>query len=62
MALRTGFIALARDNEFLADAARTQLEVAPMSGEAVDKVISLITSAPPEAAERLGKAIASANK
>jgi tripartite-type tricarboxylate transporter receptor subunit TctC len=61
-ALRTGFIALAQDNEFLADAARTQLEVAPISGEAVDKVISLITSASPEAAERLGKAIAPADK
>ena len=61
-ALRTGFIALAHDNEFLADAKRTQLEVAPISGEAVDKVISLITSASPEAAERLGKAIAPADK
>lgn len=61
-ALRTGFIALAHDDEFLADAKRTQLEVAPISGEAVDKVISLITSASPEAAERLGKAIAPADK
>ena len=58
-ALRTGFSALARDNEFLADARRTQLEVAPISGAAVDKVISLITSAAPETAERLGKAIGS---
>ena len=56
-ALRDGFSALAKDNEFLADAKRTQLEVAPISGAAVDKVISLITSAAPETAERLGKAI-----
>jgi tripartite-type tricarboxylate transporter receptor subunit TctC len=61
-ALRTAFIALAQDNEFLADSRRTQLEVAPISGEAVDKVISLITSAAPETAERLGKAIAPADK
>ena len=61
-ALRGGFIALAQDNEFLADAKRTQLEVAPISGAAVDQVISLITSASPETAERLGKAIAPADK
>src|SRR6516162_7979845 len=60
-ALRGGFIALAQDNEFLADAKRTQLEVAPISGSAVDKAISLITSAAPETAERLGKAIAPAD-
>ena len=59
-ALRAGFIALAQDNEFLADASQTRLEVAPLSGQAVDKVISLITSASPETAERLGKAIAPA--
>jgi tripartite-type tricarboxylate transporter receptor subunit TctC len=61
-ALRTGFTALAQDNEFLADAKRTNLEVAPISGEAVDRVIALITSASPAAAERLGKAIAPADK
>jgi tripartite-type tricarboxylate transporter receptor subunit TctC len=61
-ALRNGFITLAQDREFLTDAKRTQLEVAPISGAAVDEVISLITSASPEAAERLGKAIAPADK
>jgi hypothetical protein len=62
MALRAGFIALAQDNEFLADAKKTRLDVASISGEAVDKVISLITSASPEAAERLAKAIAPVDK
>jgi hypothetical protein len=57
-----GFIALAQDNEFLADAKKAKREVAPISGEAVDKVISLITSASPEAAERLGKVIAPADE
>jgi hypothetical protein len=60
-ALRAGFIALAKDQEFIADAKNARLEVAPISGEAVDKVISLITAASPETAERLGKAIASEN-
>jgi tripartite-type tricarboxylate transporter receptor subunit TctC len=61
-ALRAGFIALAQDSEFLADARKAKLEVAPVPGEAVDKVISLITSASPEVAERLGKTIAPADK
>jgi hypothetical protein len=61
-ALRAGFIALAQDNEFLVDAKKAKLEVTPISGEAVDKVISLITSASLEAAERPGKVIAPADK
>jgi hypothetical protein len=60
-ALRAGFIVLAKDKEFIADAQNTRLEVAPILGEAVDKVISLITSASPETTERLGKAIGSEN-
>jgi tripartite-type tricarboxylate transporter receptor subunit TctC len=58
-ALRAGFIALAQDKEFIVDAEKARLEVAPISGEAVDKVIALITAASPETAERLGKAITS---
>ena len=61
-ALRAGFIALAKDKDFLADAQMAKLEVAPLSGEAVDKVIALIASASPETAERLGRAIAGAEK
>jgi tripartite-type tricarboxylate transporter receptor subunit TctC len=60
-ALRAGFIALAKDKDFIADAQNARLEVAPISGEAVDKVISLITSASPETTERLGKAVGSEN-
>jgi hypothetical protein len=57
-ALRGAFVALSHDQDFLLDAQKAKLEVAPVSGEAVDRVISLITSAAPETAERLGKAIA----
>ena len=60
-ALRAGFIALAKDKEFIADAQNTRLEVAPISGEAVDKVISLDHLGVPETTERLGKAIGSEN-
>jgi len=58
-ALRAGFMALSADKDFLADVEKSNLEVAPVSGEAVDKVIALINAASPETAERLGKAIAS---
>ena len=58
-ALREGFAALAQDKDFLADSAKAKLDVAPVVGVEVDRVIALITSASPETAERLGKAIAS---
>lgn len=58
-ALRNAFAALASDKQFLADGAKTKLDVAPVLGPEVDKVISMITSASPETAARLQKAIAS---
>jgi tripartite-type tricarboxylate transporter receptor subunit TctC len=57
-ALRAGFAALSKDAEFQADVQRTALDVAPVPGAEIDKVVALITSASPETAERLGKAIA----
>ena len=58
-ALRAAFAALAQDQQFLADGQKAKLDVAPVTGAEVDKVIALITSASPETAERLQKAIAS---
>jgi len=58
-ALREGFARLAEDKDFLADSAKAKLDVAPVVGVEVDRVIALITSASPKTAERLGKAIAS---
>ena len=49
-ALRTAFAALATDQQFLADGAKAKLDVAPVTGPEVDKVIALITSASPETA------------
>ena len=57
-ALRTAFAALGTDSAFLADAQKIKLDVAPVTGAEVDKVIALITSASPETAQRLQKAIA----
>jgi tripartite-type tricarboxylate transporter receptor subunit TctC len=56
--LRAAFAALAHDREFLTDAERSGLEVDPISGEAVDKVVALIGSAPPEVADRYTRAFA----
>ena len=58
-ALRAAFAALAGDAPFLADAERSNLEVAPMAGEAVDKVVALITATPADVADRFAKVIAS---
>ncbi|MEA2905083.1 MAG: hypothetical protein QOI12_2470 [Alphaproteobacteria bacterium] len=56
--LRSAFIALAKDRDFLAEAERQKLEVAPISGEEVDRIVALIASTPPDIAERFAKAFA----
>src|SRR5262245_17527576 len=60
VALRGAFVALARDKEFLADAQRSNLDVSPVSGEEVDKIVAIIASASPETFQRLGTDIAAA--
>ena len=55
--LRRAFIALADDAEFLAEAERQKLEVGPISGEAVDRMVGLIVSAPPEVVARFKTAM-----
>ncbi len=56
--LRTAFAALAQDREFLADAEKSNLDVDPMSGEEVDKIVDLIAAAPPDVVDRYIKAFA----
>ena len=57
--LKNAFCALAQDKDFLSDGQSARLAVAPICGEAVDRIIRLISSAAPETAARLGKAIGS---
>jgi tripartite-type tricarboxylate transporter receptor subunit TctC len=57
-ALRAAFAALATDQEFLADADKSGLDVAPIPGDAVDKVITLIASTPAHVADRFAKIFA----
>src|SRR5262245_48788393 len=56
-ALREAFASLAQDAEFIADAQRSGLDIAPVSGAEVDKVVALIGAASPETVQRLGKEI-----
>jgi hypothetical protein len=56
--LRTAFMAMAKDPAFLAEGEKSMLEIAPISGAAMDKIISLIAATPPEVAERFAKAFA----
>jgi hypothetical protein len=60
--LRAAFAALAKDRDFLADAEKSSLDVDPMPGEEVDKIVALITSAPAEVVERYTKAFAGAGQ
>jgi hypothetical protein len=59
--LRRAFSALARDQEFLAEAERSKIEVAPISGEEVDKIVALIAATPPDIAARFAKAFGQAH-
>jgi hypothetical protein len=59
-ALRAAFAALATDAEFLADAERSKLEIAPLPAEAVDKVIALIASTPVDIAEHYARVLSPA--
>ena len=56
-ALRQAFMAMGRDAEFQRDAQKSQLLVDLMDGDSVQRVISTITSAPPEVLNRLNAAI-----
>jgi hypothetical protein len=58
--LRRAFAALGQDKEFLAEAAKSKVEFNFVTGEEVDKVVSLIVATPTEIAERYAKAFAPA--
>jgi tripartite-type tricarboxylate transporter receptor subunit TctC len=51
--LREAFSATMRDPEFLADAAKRQLEIVPGNGEEMQKVIARTLATPPDAIARL---------
>ena len=55
--LRKAVLALAQDKDFLEDAARSKLEIDILPAEAVQKVIGMITNAPPDAVQKLVRAM-----
>ena len=61
-ALRGAFAALTKDQEFLADAKKAKIEVSPLAGPAVDKVVAVITGTPPDVAARYATMMAPAKK
>ena len=51
-ALRSAFMGTMADKEFLAEAEKTQLEITPVSGEAVQKLVGEVYQTPPEIAKK----------
>lgn len=61
-ALRGALMAMAKDKEFIADAAKTKLEIDITSGETVDALVKRIVATPQALADRLTAAIAALAK
>jgi tripartite-type tricarboxylate transporter receptor subunit TctC len=51
-ALRSAFMGTMADREFLAETEKAQLEITPVSGEAVQKLVGEVYQTPPEIAKR----------
>ena len=56
-ALRRAFDATMRDQAFIADAARLQLEIDPMTGEEVQALVAQLARTPPEIVTRVRAAL-----
>jgi tripartite-type tricarboxylate transporter receptor subunit TctC len=57
-ALRRAFDATMKDPAFIADAGKLQLELAPMTGEAMQALVADLAKTPPEIVARVRKALA----
>jgi tripartite-type tricarboxylate transporter receptor subunit TctC len=58
--LRRAFDETMKDPAYLADAAKTQLEVSPMTGEDVAKLVEQVSATPPDVVARVTAALKSA--
>jgi tripartite-type tricarboxylate transporter receptor subunit TctC len=58
-ALRKALIDTMKDPEFIADAAKTQIDISPMSGEQVEAFIARLSTASPAVIERTKQAFRS---
>jgi hypothetical protein len=52
-ALRRAFADMVKDPDYLAEADKLRIDIAPLSGEAVMQVISKLASAPPHVLEQM---------
>jgi tripartite-type tricarboxylate transporter receptor subunit TctC len=57
-ALRTALITITKDPEFLADAAKTQIDISPMTGNEVEAFIARVSTVSPAVIERAKRAFA----
>ena len=57
VALRAAFMATMTDPQFLSDAAKTQIDVSPMTGAEIEAFIARVAAAPPDVVERAKRAI-----
>jgi tripartite-type tricarboxylate transporter receptor subunit TctC len=53
-ALRKAFMDTMNDKEFLADAEKAQIEINPVPGDQLEKLIQNIFASPPEIAKKAG--------
>jgi tripartite-type tricarboxylate transporter receptor subunit TctC len=53
--LRNAFMAVLKDKDFLAEADKAKLEITPVAGDAVQKLVSEVNRTPKEIATRVGK-------
>lgn len=56
-ALRRAFDATMKDPDFLAEAERQSMEITPMSGEALQQLVTDIVNAPPAVVEKVREAV-----
>jgi tripartite-type tricarboxylate transporter receptor subunit TctC len=51
-ALRSAFLAVMKDPEFVAETAKLNIEIAPVSGNAMQKIVATVLATPKPVAER----------
>ena len=61
-ALRAAFDAMVKDKNFLEDARKLNLDIDPVSGEELQKIVSELIDAPEEVKKRLGEVLALAKR
>ena len=54
-ALRKAFMDTMRDKDFLADAEKSQLEITPVAGDEIERLVKEVYATPPEIAQKAGQ-------